>query len=211
MKPVILLMVLIFSISTATPAKGQQAEIEQLLLNIEKLNQLRAILDNMYKGYQILSKGYNAIKDLAQGNFDLHKVFLDGLLQVSPTVRSYKKVVDIISFQKQLVKEYKSAYRQFRSIQVFNTNELDYFGKVYDNLVDRSLKNLDELLMVVTSGELRMNDAERLQAIDRIYTDMLDKLQFLRHFNDRTTVMASQRIKAKKETEDLQRIYGIKN
>ena len=192
-------------------ARGQEEEIQQLILNIEKLNQLRSILDNMYKGYKIISEGYNTIKDLSEGNYSLHKLFLDGLLQVSPAVRDYKKVLDIITFQRQLIKEYKSAYSRFKSASVFNTDEIHYLGKVYDNLVDRSLKNLDELLMVITAGQLRMNDAERLDAIDHIYLEMQDKLQFLRHFNDRSTLIAAQRLKNKKEVDDLRLLYGIEN
>ena len=29
----------------------------------------------MYQGYKIVSKGYNTIKDISEGNFDLHKTF----------------------------------------------------------------------------------------------------------------------------------------
>lgn len=210
-RTILILLSCMFFTGTSLTVKAQQEEIEQLMLNIEKLNQLRAILNNMYKGYKILSEGYNTIKNLAEGNFDLHKVFLDGLLQVSPIVRNYKKIVDIISFQRQLVKEYKSAFDRFREVRVFNSDELDYLSEVYNNLVDRSLKNLDELLMVITAGQLRMNDAERLAAIDRIYDEMLDKLQFLRHFNDKSTLIAAQRLKSKKEIDDLMILYGIKN
>lgn len=192
------------------PAKAQSEELQQLVLNIEKLNQLRAILNNMYKGYKILTSGYNTIKDLAEGNFSLHKVFLDGLLEVSPTVKKYKRVVETISAQRQLVKEYKEAFSGFRSAKIFNQSDLDYLGSVYQNLIERSLKNLEELLMVITSGQLRMNDAERLNAIDRIYADMQDKLQFLRYFNDKTTLIAVQKSKMLKETNDLKRIYGLK-
>lgn len=192
------------------PSRAQRPELEQLILNIEKLNQLRAILDNMYKGYEILTNGYNTIKGLAEGNFDLHKVFLDGLLEVSPTVKKYKKVGEIIRIQQQLVKEYKSAYQRFKSLQVFNQKDIDYFGNVYENLMERSLNNLDELIMIVTARKMRMNDAERLSAIDRIYSDMLDKLQFLRQFNNKTALVAAQRRKMANENEDIQDVYGIK-
>jgi len=132
-------------------------------------------------------------------------------LEVNSTVRNYKRVVEIISMQRQIIKEYKSANDRFRSLNVFNPQELEYFRKVYANLVERTLKNLDELIMVITSGQLRMNDAERLAAIDRIYADMQDKLLFLRHFNNKTTVLAAQRQKNLQDIEDLLRLYGIKN
>ncbi len=190
-------------------ASAQVQELEQLALDIEKLSQLKTILSNMYKGYEILTKGYNAVKDLSQGNFSLHKVFLDELMQVSPTVRKYKKVADIATLQVQLVKSYKAAFSNFKGLNIFDPDELAYISSVYKGLLDRSLQNLDDLLMVITADQLRMNDAERLQTIDRIYVDMDDKWQFLQSFNDRTQVLAVQRYQALQENKALQKIYGL--
>src|SRR3954466_5457804 len=92
----------------------QTQEATQLLLNYEKLKQLEEILDNMYKGYRILTQGYDRIKGIAEGNYKLHQVFLDGLLAVSPTVRKYKRIPQIIAYQQILVKEYKRAHSRFR-------------------------------------------------------------------------------------------------
>jgi hypothetical protein len=57
----------------------QSDEAQQLLLYIEKLAQLKNILNDMYRGYQIVSKGYNTNKDISKGNFNLHNVFLKRL------------------------------------------------------------------------------------------------------------------------------------
>jgi hypothetical protein len=56
-----------------------------------------------------------------------------------------------------------------------------------------------------------MSDAERLQAIDRLYQNMLDKVIFLRHFNHTTTLLAIQRAREQKDVHTLQQIYGLKN
>ncbi|MFX5583033.1 hypothetical protein ABTE20_20720, partial [Acinetobacter baumannii] len=85
-----------------------------LLLNIEKLAQFKKILKNMKNGYQIIFKGYTAVKDISQGNFNLHKTFLDGLMQVSPAVKKYKRIADIISYQLRISKEYKLAFNRFK-------------------------------------------------------------------------------------------------
>jgi hypothetical protein len=74
---------------------GQSQEIQQLLLNWEKLTQLKTILNDMYEGYKIIDKGYTTIRDISQGNFSLHKDFLDGLLEVSPAVQRYKRIAEI--------------------------------------------------------------------------------------------------------------------
>ena len=68
-----LIIVLVWASSYSASAQSQEAQ--QLLLNWEKLTQLKAILENMYEGYQVVSKGYNTIKDISQGNYSLHQVF----------------------------------------------------------------------------------------------------------------------------------------
>jgi len=210
-KLIIILGIVLFSLPMANKALAQTDEIAQLLLNVEKLAQFEQILSDMKKGYEILSGGYNTIKDLSQGNFSLHKTFLDALLDVSPTVKNYKLVADIISYQVILIKEYKSAFNRFKRDTNFNEQELAYLGRVYKNLFKQSLDNLDNLVTIITANQLRMSDDERLGAIDRIFADMQDKLLFLRHFNNNTTVLALQRAKEKNDAGTIRVIYGINN
>ena len=210
-KLIIILEIVLFSFPVANKALAQTDEIAQLLLNVEKLAQFEQILSDMKKGYEILSGGYNTIKDLSQGNFSLHKTFLDALMEVSPAVKHYKRVADIISYQVILVKEYKSAFNRFKRDNNFNEQELAYLGRVYKNLFKQSLDNLDNLVTIITANQLRMSDDERLGAIDRIFADMQDKLLFLRHFNNNTTVLALQRAKEKNDAGTMRLIYGINN
>ena len=212
MKKLIIMISLSFlGMLPAFRASAQADEITQLILNIEKLAQFKQILSDMKKGYEILSGGYNTIKNISEGNFSLHKAFLDGLMEVSPTVRNYRRVADITNYQIILVKEYRKAYERFQQDNNFNADELAYLGRVYDNLFKESLRNLDELLTVITAGKARMSDDERLQAIDRIYADMQDKLTFLRHFNNNTTTLAVQRAKERNDAQAIRKIYGLNN
>lgn len=190
-------------------ASAQSAELEQLALNIEKLAQFKQILSDLKKGYEIVSSGYNTIKNISEGNFSLHKTFLDGLMQVSPSVKKYKRVADIVNFQIILVKEYKTAFNRFKRDGHFNPQELEYLDRVYNNLFKKSLENLDDLMTVITADKLRMSDDERLQAIDRIFEDMQDKVMFLRHFNTNTTILAVQRAKEGNDAVTIRSIYGI--
>lgn len=206
-KTVFISLFLLITFFEYQPLQAQSHELQQLLLNLEKLRQFRAILDNMQKGYQIISKGYTTIKDLSEGNFSLHKDFLDRMLEVSPTVKKYQRIGAIIQMQRSLIKESKETFGRLQTVSLFAAGDLDYFRQIYDNLLGRSIKNLEELTMVITSRQVRMNDAERLNAIDRIYKDMEDKLKFLRHFNDKTSVLAVQKHKALQETRQLKTLY----
>ena len=189
-KSILLLILVFFMIGKNT---AQSAEVQQLLLNIEKLSQLKKILDNMYQGYRIVSKGYGIIKDISEGSFNLHQVFLDGLLQVSPAVKKYERIPEIIRNQTMLVKEYKWAFKNFNRSALFNSGEIKYLKIVYTNLLGKSLQNLSDLAMVLTTGNLRMSEDERLKAIDKIGEEMSDKLNFLRIFNKENNMLAVQR------------------
>jgi excinuclease UvrABC helicase subunit UvrB len=136
---------------------------------------------------------------------------LDGLLVVNPSLRKYGRVADIISYQTELLKEYKSAFQEFKSSGKFTPEEITYMGELYGNLFNRSLQNLDELMMVLTDSKLRMSDDERLTAIDRIYGEMQDKLSFLRTFNGRTKLLEQQRTKARQNAAEMKKLYGVPN
>lgn len=209
MKKIVLLIVL--STCMASKLSAQSEEVQQLLLNVEKLAQFKQILSDLKKGYQIISTGYSNIKDLSQGNFNLHKIFLDGLMMVSPSVKKYKRIADIINNQIRIVKEYKNAFNRFKQDGNFNPDEIEYLGKVYSNLFKQSLNDLDELAIIITDNKLRMSDDERLEAIDRIYNNMQDKLLFLRQFNNNTTILAVQRAREKNDAVTMKKIYGVTN
>lgn len=191
-------------------ARAQSEEAAQLLLNYEKLRQLEQILDNMYRGYKIVSKGYNTVKDITEGNFKLHQVFLDGLYMVSPAVKRYHRIPQIIRYQEFLVKEYKRAFNRFRNDTNLTLREIRYLGNVYSYLVRQSLRNVDELLMVITASRLRMSDEERLKAIDRIFESMEEKVSFLVRLNTTAGVLIVQRAKANRDLITTQKLYDVK-
>lgn len=211
MKKRIFIWIIFIAMLVSSTTSAQSQEMQQLLLNIEKLAQFKQILKDMKKGYQILNGGYNTIKDLSQGNFSLHQTFLDGLIQVSPTVKKYKRVGEIVNYQMLLVKEYKEALKRFKNSSLFNDKEIRYIEKVYANLFKQSLRNLDELTTVLTTNKLRMSDDERLESIDRIYAEMQDKLMFLRNFNVGTSVLSAQRYKEHNDVNSLRDLHKVTN
>lgn len=209
MKPIVLLLML-FNLSFSKISFGQSDDVKQLLLDVEKLTQFKQILKDLKQGYEIVSTGYNTIKNISQGNFDMHKAFLDGLLQVSPEVRKYKSVSDIIDMQLQIVKEFKSALKRFRNNGEFTVEEIDFFNKTYNNLLKKSLIDLDDLATVLTDGKLRMSDDERLHFIDTLFGNMQDKLIFLRHFNSSASILAIQRENEQRDVDVMRKVYDVK-
>ena len=188
---------------------AQSQEAQQLLLNVEKLAQLKAILSKMKNGYEVISRGYEKIKSLSKGNFDLHKIFLDGLLQVSPTVRNYQKAAAVIASQRSILQECQKGTAVILHNPQLSVSERQYLTTVQDNIRSLSLKHLEEFAMVMTSGKLRMSDGERLEAIDRIYAEMQDKLAFVRQFNNSNQLLLGGRKMEQYDVNTSRKLHGV--
>ena len=132
------------------------------------------------------------------------------MLKVSPVVKKYKRISDIINYQVRIVKDYRAAFQQFKEEKQFTAQEIEYLAKVYGNLFDETLKSIEELFMVITSGELRMSDDERLQAIDRIYESVVEQFTFLKEFNNNTALLSLQRKAEHTEIKMSRILSGIK-
>lgn len=204
----ILVLLLVISFSTAIHA--QLKEAQQLAIDIEKLAQFKSLLKQMYEAYELISNGYEKVKNVTSGNYSLHEAFIDGLLLVNPNLRNYSRVGDIITYQGYILSEYKNAFSRFRTSGRFTPKEIIYMGNIYSNLFNESLQNLDELTLVLTKSNLRMSDDERLQAIDRLFDDMSRKLQFLRSFNKKTAAVMQQRTRQMQNQQTLQQLYNVR-
>lgn len=205
--PLICFLLCAFSFRPASAQVSTGQDMQQLLYDIEKLMQFKAILSDMQQGYVILTQGYQQVKDLAQGNFNLHSVFLDGLMAVNPEVARYARVADIIADEASILTEYKKAYRQFQNSGGFNPDELEYVSRVYAQLTSAALNDVNDLANILTASKLRMSDDERLSAIDRIYAASSDKLSFLRDFNRRTNVLLLQRQQEQQSINNIKSFY----
>lgn len=190
---------------------SQTQAIQQLLLDVEKLTQLKNILTELKSGYEIVSDGYTTIKNISEGNFNLHDIFLKSLLEVSPAVKNYVRIKDIIDAQLSLVREYKSALKQFKGSGEFSVDEINYFMKVYANLFNHCLDNLQTMTMVITAGKLRMSDDERISSIDAVWEEVSQQLTFLRHFNNQARILCLQRAKEKNDLSTMKRLYDVNN
>lgn len=202
-------LILMGTVLLTLNAQAQTDELQQLLLNVEKLTQFKAILSDMKQGYQIYQQGYGSISNLSKGNFNLHNIYLTGLMAINPAVSGNPRIGQIIGQQNDILGEYRRYASLFRQSGSFNGHELNYLNNVYNQLVRQSNSNIDDLANVTTSGKLRMSDDDRLRAIDRIFNSSTEQLQFLRYFNRKAVQVSLQRSKDLHDTAILKRLYRI--
>lgn len=200
MKKWIALVVIV--LATWTQGQAQSEELQQLMLNIEKLSQFKQMLSDLKKAYTILYNGYHRIEGIAKGNFQLHQGYLDGLLQVSPAVQRYERIARIIELQSKLLKTAKSSYTQLQAQGGLRPADLAYIAEVYARLGKDSVRQLELLVQVLTAGTYRMSDTERLRSIDGVYDALCSQWVYLQSFGNNALVLAQQRRQA---TGELQR------
>lgn len=191
-------------------AHSQSQDLEQLKLDLEKLVQMKMMLQSMYDGYNTVSKGYNQVIGLAKGNFDLHKNYLDQLLQVAPSIRNYPVVQSIVENQSTLVSESVAAYGNYLKSGLFSVAELGSIKGRFDLIQSVISKKIRQLNLVLTPGSLRMSDHERMGSIDRIDKDVGDALTTVRTLIKEENAIAAVRGQQKKDNNAMRAWYGFK-
>lgn len=188
---------------------AQVQELEQLKLNLEKLVQLKLMLSQAKQGYQTLQNGYNNVRDAAKGNYDLHKGYLDGLLQVSAQVKNAPALKRLLNNHALIPKEYRGWYNQVQKMGLFKLGELTAIQERYRSIETEITGQLDQLQLILVSGNLRMSDGERLAAIELLAGKSDEQVITLRQLINEQTAIAAGRAQDKKNTEAVRRLYGV--
>jgi len=183
--------------------------LQQYVLDIEKLASMKATLQQMYKGYATLETGYTTIRDIAKGNFNLHKAFLDALLVISPAVASDPRIPTIINTEYSIVAGYHAANARWSASGVFTPQELNYIIDTYSALLTRCTQSIEELTLVITADQLRMSDGQRMQAIGRIDEETKQQAAMLQQLDNTLAIQTEQRLAAQGDINTLNSIYGL--
>lgn len=180
-------------------------------LKIQKLQNKTIWLQNAQKVFENkLSKlKLTEINDWVHKQKEIYQHYFDELRKVKDAITYYHRVKDIIEDQAAMVKEYKAAWAVFRQDKNFNAEELNFMGGVYDGMLNESIKNLDQLFLVLSSFTTQMSDAKRLEIIntagDKIEQTFLD----LKAFNNQNKAMSLQRACELGEIEYTRKLYGL--
>lgn len=176
---------------------------------VEQILALKVYLGYLKDGYEVAQKGLTLINAIKTGDFELHDVFFNALKSVSPVIRNSAAVADIISVQKQIVKQVKSTLDIVSECGQFTGPEIIQFKKVADRLLENCVAGLRELIMLITDGELEMKDDERMTRIEAIRNELLDQYRFCRSYKDDTRGIALQRLAELIEVERSKRWFGL--
>ena len=185
---------------------GQAKQAEVLLKQIAAL---QIYIGYAQKGYSIAKKGLNTIGDFKRGEFNLHTDYFNSLKTVNPKIKKYARVAEIISLQVNIMKSCGAIYGQVQQDDLFHGDEVDYIKRVFDRLMENCVDNLEELITIVTDGQLEMKDDERMKRIDVLYQNMLENHTFCESFSNQTRLKSLSRAKDTREVKTSRALRGI--
>lgn len=171
---------------------------------LEQIVALKLYAGYLKKGYDIASSGLGTIKDLKNGEFNLHHTFISSLKTASPAIKNNGKVVQIIAYQLAIGRALNGASNN----KYLSATNQQYLKEVKDKVMEECLNDLEELLLVIISGKVEMTDDERITRLDKIYVAMKDKSAFIQSFMTDVSLLIGQKENEQKSINHLKKLYG---
>ncbi|MHC0443064.1 conjugal transfer protein TraI [Flavobacterium sp. 3-210] len=185
--------------------------IKAIDLRIQKLQNKTIWLQNTQKKIEnLLSKlKLDEISQWTQKQRDLYKNYYEELSKVKSIITYYQRIKDITKKQTRLVEEYERAWSLFKQDKHFNMNELDYMQRVYSGILEESVKNIDQIFLILDSFATQMSDLKRLEIINKAADQIDANYDDLTLFNQQNVLLSLQRAKTEADVKSVKEFYGI--
>ena len=185
--------------------------IKAMDLMIQRLQNVTIKLQNAQKEIEnAMSKlQLKEISEWAEKQRELYDKYYKELWQVKNAIAYYQRIKSIIAKQAQLLHEYRQAVGLFKQDKHFSEKELAFMYDVYSGILSESIKNIDEIMLVINSFATQMTDAKRLELIHQAAAKIEKNLGALRSFNQHNVSLSLSRAKDAYELAMVRQLYGI--
>jgi hypothetical protein len=185
--------------------------IKAIDLRIQKLQNKTIWLQNAQKKIEnVLSKlKLDEISDWTKKQRDLYKGYYEELAEVKSIIIYYQQIKDITKKQTRLVAEYEKAWNLFKQDSHFKESEIQYMERVYSGILEESLKNIDQIFLILDSFTTQMSDLKRLEIINKAAAEIDANYDDLTLFNQQNVMLSLQRAKTEADVNRVKQFYGI--
>ena len=152
---------------------------------------------NTLDGFKEVEKLYNDTKK-----------YYDALKKVNNLIGDAYKVKECILMVGDISEIYVTSYKKMLSDKNFRPSERAAMASGYTKLLEQSGESLKELKSVAKSGVFSMNDHERMQAIDRIYTTLREYRSLVSYYTRKNISVSYVRAREKNDLASVRALYG---
>lgn len=184
--------------------KAVDLKIQRLQNKTVWLQNAQKVLENKMSKLKLTE-----ISNWANKQNKLYADYFDELWKIKNAIGTYHSVKEIIANQIQLAQEYSKAFNLSKRDKNFTPGELDYMQQVYTGILNESLKNIDQIQLVINAFATQMSDAKRLEIIHAAGDNIDQNLADLRQFNQQNIITSLQRAKERNDIDVVKNLYGI--
>lgn len=191
---------------------GVKKVIKAVDLQVQRLQNKTIWLQNAQKTLEnVMSKlKLTEISEWTERQRTLYKDYYEELNKVKSIIAYYNRIKEISQKQVLLVKAYQRAWSLVRQDKHFTPKELNYIADVYSGILQESLKNIDQIFLVINSFQTQMSDAKRLEIINSA-ADKADQNYYdLTQFTNENVILSLQRAKSEQDVFIVKTLYGLK-
>lgn len=190
---------------------GVKKVIKAVDLQVQRLQNETIWLQNAQKAVEntMSQLKLNEISGWVDKQRTLYADYFQELYKVKSIITYYHRIKDITSMQVMIVQEYSKAWNIIRQDTHFTADELTYMEKVYSGILDATVKNIDQLSLVINSFSTQMTDAKRLEMINTCAAAVEQNYSDLKLFNSENALVSIRRAKDLQDAITLKKLYGL--
>jgi hypothetical protein len=149
------------------------------------------------------------ISDWSSKQKDLFSQYYQELWDIKSAIAYYSKISELTEKQVALVNSYNQAWNLLKADKHFTADELAYMTKVYSGILEASVNDLDQILLVINANKTQMPDAKRMEIVNKAADHMDTNYNDLQQFNSQNQILSLQRANDENEVLTLKQYYGI--
>lgn len=190
---------------------GVKKVIKAVDLKVQRLQNKTIWLQNAQRVLenQLSKLKLGEIAEWAERQKDLYGKYYRELWEVKSAITYFQRIRELTGLQEAIIREYQRAWDLFKQDEHFTNQELRHMEEVYSGILDASIQNIDQILLVAHSFKTQMSDAERLEILSEATARIEANYSDLRRFNTENSLLSIQRATSSQEVEKLKNLYGI--
>jgi hypothetical protein len=185
--------------------------IRAIDLQVQSMQNQTIWLQNAQKALenQLSKLKLTEISNWSQKQKDLFSSYYNELWQIKTTIAYYSRISEMTQKQVALVSSYNQSWNLLKADKHFTADELTYMTSVYSGILQASVSDLDQILLVINPNKTQMPDAKRMEIINKSADHMDTNYNDMQQFNNQNEILSLQRAGDENEVLTLKKYYGI--
>lgn len=178
-------------------------------LSVQRLQNETILLQHVQKTLEnkLSSEKLSEISSWGEKQRNLFDQYYAGFRTVKEVISGIQEVKEILDIQQQMLRSYRTAWSVLLNSGQLHPGEIEQLSRVYAGMLAASVKDTENLILLLKNDLSHFDDASRLEMVHRIGESIRTQHLDLARFNTANLMLIRQREAAKLDWK-LQKYIG---